>query len=414
MSDRSAPGANAGEAAVHRFDGRLRMAPADREQLAARVAAARPVGYVEWQQAGIDLLLLGRYEDALDHLDRALELADTERRRVSVLINLGDAYRYRGDAATAEILYLRALESARTDVPEALSFALQHLGKAMAEQNRLDEARVLLAEALTLRRAEADSELVESTRATLNALDELPIALPPAVAALLGDAPVRSGDHEGLSGEVSFVGNAYWVKRGPRAVAEHARLNWLRDYEIRLPDVAAFEGDVLVLADAVAPSLASRAGLDDAEAAAIMGALLRRLHSIPITECPFDGRLDGLLAQARRRVLEGLTDPADFDDDHEDLTPEQVLERLHAQRPDESDLVVVHGDFTPSNVLEGGILIDVGGLGVADRYRDLALAERDLLDDFGIDEVRAFFAAYGLDEPDRRKLDYYRLLDELF
>lgn len=49
----------------------------------------------------------------------------------------------------------------------------------------------------------------------------------------------------------------------------------------------------------------------------------------------------------------------------------------------DEDLVVAHGDFTPMNVLEGGILIDVGALGVADRYRDLALAARDLREDFG-------------------------------
>ncbi|MEV6432153.1 phosphotransferase [Nocardia sp. NPDC051463] len=437
------------------------MADTDREHLAARVAAVRPTGYVEWQQTGIDLLLLGRYEDALDHLDRALQCADTERRRVAVLINLGDVYRYQGDAVTAEILYRQTLELARTDVPEVLSFALQHLGTVLAEQHRLDEARTLLAEALALRSAEADSELVESTCATLDALDELPIALPPAVAALLGAAPVWSDDHEGLSGGVSFVDNAYWVKRGPLAVAEHARLNWLRDYGIRLPDVAVFDGDVLVLADAGVPSLAARAADGERAAAdigaaaeggipeggahaaaegvasagsegvpggypvadssavgrtvgALMGAVLRSLHSIPIAECPFDGRLDSMLTRAARRVLECLIDPEDFDEDHEHLVPEQILDRLRTQRPDERDLVVAHGDFTPSNVLEGGILIDVGDLGVADRYRDLALAERDLREDFGADEVRAFFTAYGLVEPDRRRLDYYRLLDELF
>jgi kanamycin kinase len=71
------------------LDERLRMVPADRVRLAARVAAARPSDYADFRQTGTDLLLLGCYDDALDHLDRALELADTERRRVAVLINLG-------------------------------------------------------------------------------------------------------------------------------------------------------------------------------------------------------------------------------------------------------------------------------------------------------------------------------------
>ncbi|MEV0292776.1 phosphotransferase [Nocardia sp. NPDC050710] len=400
----------------YRFDERDGMIPVDPESLAARVAAARPHDFASYRQTGIELMLLGRYESALDHLDRALELVDTQSRRITVWINLGDVHRYRGDAATATVLFRRAVDAARATAPEVLSFAVQHLGKALAEQGDLDAARDLLREALHLRVGEGDPELIESTRVALETLDELPIPLPPAVAALLGDTPTFSGDHEGMSGDVIFVNGSYWIKRGPRAVAEHERLTWLRGYGIRLPEIAVFEADVLVLADAAAASLAA-AG-DSAEVGQsvgrALGALLRRLHEIPIAECPFDGRLDITLAQARRHVLEGLVDPDDFDDDHHGLTPEQVLRRLHDDRPDESDLVVAHGDFTPPNVLEGDILLDVGGLGVADRYRDIALAERDLREDFGDDAVRAFFAAYGLDAPDQRRMDYYRLLDELF
>ncbi|MCP2299908.1 kanamycin kinase [Nocardia amikacinitolerans] len=404
------------ERGPYRFDERLRMVPVDPEGLAARVAQARPDDFPSFRQTGLELMLLGRHDEALDHLDRALELARTPRQRISVWINLADVYRYRGDAPTAEILYRRAVDAARGTDAEALSFAAQHLGKALAEQGCVAEARELLTEALKLRVAEGDAELIESSRTALEGLEELRIPLPPAVRAVLGEDPEFSGEHEGLSGGVALVNGAYWVKRGPRATAERDRLDWLRARGIRVPEVAAFAEDVLVLADAGAPSLAAREG-DGATAPSIgtvMGELLRRLHALPVAECPFDGRLDTVLAQARRHVLEGLVDPDDFDDDNSDLNPEQVLERLLAERPQTEDLVVAHGDFTPPNVLENGILLDVGGLGVADRYRDLALAERDLREDFGDHEVRAFFAAYGLDAPDWTRLDYYRLLDELF
>lgn len=401
---------------LYRFDERQRMIPVDPQRLAARLAAAAPTDFAGYRQTGIEAMLLGRYAEALDHLDRALELVDTEQRRITVWINLGDVYRYQGDAATAQTLYERAVAHARAAAPEVLSFAVQHLGKALAEQNRLDEAHALLREALELRIAEGDPEEIESTRVALETLSALPISLPPSVAAVLGETPGWSDDHEGKSGGVSFVNGAYWVKRGPKAVAEQQRLTWLRDRGIRLPEITVFAEDVLVLADAGAPSLAARAesGVGTDSVGAIMGALLRTLHSIPIAECPFDGRLDAVLAQARRQVVEGLVDADDFDDDNQDATPEDVLERLLAERPDESDLVVAHGDFTPPNVLEGAILLDVAALGVADRYRDLALAVRDLRDDFGTDEVTAFFAAYGLADPDPVRLEYYRLLDELF
>ncbi|MEV5832012.1 phosphotransferase [Nocardia sp. NPDC052112] len=392
----------------YRFDERLRMIPTDHAQLAARVAAARPVDFAEFRKIGIELMLLGRYAEALDHLDRALELADSDYRRMSVWINLGDVYRYWGDTVTAETLYRRTVDQASDS--EILSFALQHLGKALAEQGRLPEARVHLTEALKLRVVEGDAELIESTRTTLDLLEDLPTTLPPKVAALLGADLTWSAEHEGMSGGVAHVEGAYWVKRGPCAAAEHARLNWLRGKGIQLPDIAVFEADVLVLADAGLPSLAAE---PTESVGAVMGALLRRLHDIPVAECPFDGRLDVVLAQARRRVLEGLVDADDFDDDHRELTPEQIYQRLLAERPPDEDLVVAHGDFTPSNVLDGGLLIDLSGMGVADRYRDLALVERDLRADFDADELSAFYAVYGLAEPDRRRLYYYRLLDEL-
>ncbi|WP_433760416.1 phosphotransferase [Nocardia sp. CA-135398] len=393
----------------YRFDERLRMIPTDHGELAARVAAARPVDFAEFRKLGIELMLLGRYAEALDHLDRALELADSDYRRMSVWINLGDVYRYWGDTVTAETLYRRAVD--RASDSEVLSFALQHLGKALAEQGRLSEARARLTEALKLRVVEGDAELIESTRTTLDLLDDLPTTLPPRVAALLGDNPAWSEEHEGMSGGVAHVDGAYWVKRGPKTAAEYARLNWLRDKGIQVPRIAVFEEDVLVLADAGLPSLAAE---PTGSVGAVMGTLLRRLHDIPVAECPFGGKLDVMLAQARRRVLEGLVDVDGFDEDHRGLTPEQIYQRLLAERPPDEDLVVAHGDFTPSNVLAGGLLIDVGGLGVADRYRDLALVERDLREDFDADELSAFYAAYGLAEPDRRRLDYYRLLDELF
>ncbi|MGW4324675.1 APH(3') family aminoglycoside O-phosphotransferase [Nocardia sp. NPDC004573] len=402
---------------LYRFDERQRMIPHDPQRLAVRVAQARPDDFASYRQTGIELMLLGRYDDALDHLDRALELVDTEQRRISVWINLGDVYRYRGDADTAETLYRRAVEHARTAAPQVLSFAVQHLGKALAERNQPAEAHALLAEAMRLRVAEGDPEEIESTRAALETLGELAIPLPPTVATLFGESPTWSDAHEGRSGAVVSVNGAYWLKRGPKAVAEYQRLTWLRARGIAVPEVAAFEDDVLVLLDAGTPSLATRTTSGSAHAASIgtvLGGLLRRLHSIPVADCPFDGRLDVVLAQARRHVVEGLVDPDDFDDDNSGSTPEEVLARLQAQRPDGEDLVVAHGDFTPPNVLENEVLLDVSALGVADRYRDLALAVRDLRADFGEAEVAAFFAAYGLAEPDESRLAYYRLLDELF
>ncbi|MFE3320765.1 phosphotransferase [Nocardia sp. NPDC059195] len=399
----------------YRFDERLRMIPVDAETLAARVALADPADFPGLRRLGIALMLLGRYDQALDRLDQALELADTERRRITVWINLADVYRYQGEPSHAEILYRRALHASRAlDDPDLVSFAAHHLGKSLAEQHRPQEARALLMEAMRLRVADGDSELIESTRAALDHLDELALPLPSAIETLLGPVPAWSDEHEGRDGNLVRSGG-YWIKRGPRAVAEYERLTWLRENGIAVPEVVAFAEDVLVLADAGVGSLAGEA--DSTEVAAIgtqLGQTLRSLHDLPVAECPFDGGLDVTLARAHRTVVEGFVDAADFDDDHRDLTPAMILARLRERRPATEDLVVTHGDFTPGNVLAGGLLIDVAALGRGDRYRDLALAERDLAGDFGAEAVAAFYTAYGLTEPDRTALDYYRLLDELF
>ncbi len=226
-----------------------------------------------------------------------------------------------------------------------------------------------------------------------------------------------SSDHEGASGaalRVTSGSGIVYVKHGPLARAEHLRLRWLHG-RIPVPEVVAFEDPVLVLADVGAPSLGAAAPTD---VGAVLGRTLRALHELPIAECPFDGRLSGVLERAGGNVRDGLVEPQDFDADHLGLTPEAIYEQLLDTRPCVEDLVVAHGDYTPSNVLLPAsgepVVIDVPALGVADRYRDLAIAHRDVLEDHGQAAWEEFLSAYGLVDPlDEERLYYYRLLDEL-
>jgi aminoglycoside 3'-phosphotransferase II len=58
--------------------------------------------------------------------------------------------------------------------------------------------------------------------------------------------------------------------------------------------------------------------------------------------------------------------------------------------------------------------IDVGRLGVADRYQDLAIATRDLADAWGPRYAAQLLHDYGVGTGDLDKLRFYRLLDEFF
>ena len=57
--------------------------------------------------------------------------------------------------------------------------------------------------------------------------------------------------------------------------------------------------------------------------------------------------------------------------------------------------------------------IDVGRLGAADPYQDLAILWENL-GEFGADAQRALWRAYGVAAPDERKLLFHLCLDEFF
>ena len=57
--------------------------------------------------------------------------------------------------------------------------------------------------------------------------------------------------------------------------------------------------------------------------------------------------------------------------------------------------------------------IDVGRVGIADRYQDLAILW-NCLGEFGGDLQGRFLARYGVPSPDQGKLQVHLMLDELF
>lgn len=90
---------------------------------------------------------------------------------------------------------------------------------------------------------------------------------------------------------------------------------------------------------------------------------------------------------------------------------------MHRLLPLAPDPVVTHGDFSLDNLLivEGKVVgcIDVGRAGIADRYQDLAVLW-NCLEEFEPSLQERLVAQYGIADPDRRKLQFHLLLDELF
>ena len=83
--------------------------------------------------------------------------------------------------------------------------------------------------------------------------------------------------------------------------------------------------------------------------------------------------------------------------------------------PETPGRVVTYGDFSLGNLLfdaAGGVMgcIDVGRLGVADPYQDIAVLWQNLRE-FGAEGLLEATLAYPLDPA---RLQFHRCLDELF
>lgn len=218
------------------------------------------------------------------------------------------------------------------------------------------------------------------------------------------------------------------VARGgtsPTLASEVERLRWLAG-RFPAPEVVAAGADdeaewLLTTAldgdDATATPLAA----DPVRLAELLGRHLRDLHDrLDPDACPFDGRTATLVAHARAQVAAGRVDPADFQPIHQGIAPQDLLAMVEEIAPDDPpDLVVTHGDYCLPNVVlapDGSLagLVDVGLLGVGDRYRDLGIGARSVARNLGGGAVGVFIEAYGVEHPDLARLDAFVMIDELF
>jgi len=199
-----------------------------------------------------------------------------------------------------------------------------------------------------------------------------------------------------------------YLKIGPphpevEFAAETARLAWVGQY-VPAPRVAG-TGEInglLWLETEALPGFGAVSGhfspggagyRPPAEVATALGRALRQLHeALPAASCPWTWSIADSLALASTETREQFTPAPDL------------------------DLVVCHGDACNPNFLLDDDLactgyVDLGHLGVADRWADIAPATMSLVWDFGDGLTDAFLEGYGI-ALDERKLAFYgRLWD---
>lgn len=175
--------------------------------------------------------------------------------------------------------------------------------------------------------------------------------------------------------------------------AEEHRLTWAGQFAARgliaVPRVLdsgydAAAGWLVTAGIDATPALDSRWLAAPETAVQAIASGLRQFHdALPVQDCPFTvGWVSGALEQA----------------------------------PAPENLVVCHGDPCVPNTLISGdgrfaAHVDLGGLGVADRWADLAIATYSISwkVNFGRSYDALFFGAYGV-EPDHERIAFYRNL----
>lgn len=164
-------------------------------------------------------------------------------------------------------------------------------------------------------------------------------------------------------------------------------------------------------------AVADRWRSEPATAVRAIGEGLRALHdALPVAECPFRWSAEDRVAEAQALAQAGRMDPAAWHEEHRGLTTSRAL-KLLADIPPAEDAVVCHGDTCAPNTLIGddrrwAAHVDLGALGVADRWADLAVATWSLEWNYGPGWQEPMLDAYGIAaDPDR--IAYYRLLGDL-
>lgn len=255
------------------------------------------------------------------------------------------------------------------------------------------------------------------------------VVVPTAVESLRGNGtlrPVWVNERGGLTFALERRDETTFVKWAPNGSGtdlgdEVTRLTWAAPYVVvpRVVDQGADDEGTWFATAALpgenAVTARWKAGPDVAVTA--IGRGLRAFHdALPVDRCPFSWSAADRLASVDERLATGSIGPGRRHAVHQGLGLARARELLAAV-PDVDHLVVCHGDACAPNTLIAEDAtwsghVDLGALGVADRWADLAVATWSTEWNYGPGFERPLLDAYGID-PDPGRTAYYRLLWDL-
>lgn len=221
--------------------------------------------------------------------------------------------------------------------------------------------------------------------------------------------------------------------RSADLAGERDRLTWLEGRGIACPGVVEWREaeDASCLVMSAVPGIPA-SGLPSADLLKAWPSIARQigtLHEAAADRCPFDRGLSLMFERAADVVARNAVNPEFLAEDDRTVPAPELLAGIARELPvrlaqEAADRVVCHGDACMPNIMvDPGTLrctglIDLGRLGTADRYVDLALMLANARESWRSreEDAQAFeilFATLGIGAPDRERLAFYLRLDPL-
>ena len=215
--------------------------------------------------------------------------------------------------------------------------------------------------------------------------------------------------------------------------AERQRTEWLASFDLGSPTVLDWvtSGNRACLVTSAVPGVRASdlTAQQLSKAWPSIAEKVRHIHRIVKNDCPFQRGLSTMFERAENVVASNAVNIVFLDPADRHIPPSTLLNALRAELPERlrqevDDLVVCHGDACMPNVmidpetLRCTGLVDLGRLGTADRYADLALLIGNTRESWSGPEDaeaahRRLFEIHRIPNPDKERLNFYLRLDPL-
>lgn len=147
--------------------------------------------------------------------------------------------------------------------------------------------------------------------------------------------------------------------------------------------------------------------------ATLVGNNLKEIHSVDISDCPFDNndtlKLLDLAISKLDIILPNILKL------YPDMNKESIIEFLNINRP--LDRVLVHGDYSLPNILVNDnrevSLIDLGDVSISTKYFDLYYLKKSFVRNKKMDYFNKFLESYGLSELDENSMKWMDIIDKV-